>query len=733
MSGATSERFFTLKSARLAGLVAATAAALQLLAGAVPAEARFDDDPPEEEGGGSATPGGPPPFVMPQNGFDWKAPARQGRWVSAWAERGYVRTWPSETYDPEYVNPSSWDLYFQGCQTEADYRYDIDPDNNPKTENRYRWSWNGKTREFSTECYTSLDFPAQGIYSVELTVKRPDGTQSTWVHPVQVKDYVVVVLGDSSASGEGAPDKPAGQFEGPSANADWVDDRCHRSKYAGGAQAARILEEADPHTSVTFLSFACSGATLNTMLYAGSLPNDPYVITNYAERGTGITGPYVGIEPPVDQSGNYEPKLPGQTEQMYMALSDNGYRTPRKVDALIVAGGINDARFSSLAAVCLFNPFCYGTPVGGIPPVLLDLQFSSDVSRVGPGWNLLADQLEEFGIQADRKLALEYPPFFEDDDGSQCLLLFDDILGPLFGWTADEIAWADAYWAPELNNAVKAAAQANGFTYVSGIASGFDRHGMCADDRFINTAQDSAVKQGDSEGDSGFFAGLSSTGTAHPNADGYAVYADRIVDHFDQLIDNEAPVGVADKIWAGNLAFLPTWFNVLDNDYDPDPEDQLQVLIDTYPTHGKVELAKNGSGSYRADNGYVGTDSFRYEVTDGVFSRFVTVTIIVEPVVIEKAKVEIGSDSTIDGMLGDFTLTPPYLVEFDNPLALDRGEIRVVPNDDAIYFNAPPKPRRRNLRMPYTVYSLTTDRTSPDYGRSVRGILKLRMVRRLRL
>ena len=58
-------------------------------------------------------------------------------------------------------------------------------------------------------------------------------------------------------------------------------------------------------------------------------------------RGTGITGGFVGIEPPLDASGNFEDMLLSQTQQMWNAVGDD-----RKVDVLIAAGGINDVGFA---------------------------------------------------------------------------------------------------------------------------------------------------------------------------------------------------------------------------------------------------------------------------------------------------------------------------------------------------------------------------------------------------
>jgi hypothetical protein len=80
------------------------------------------------------------------------------------------------------------------------------------------------------------------------------------------------------------------------------DRRCHRSANAAPAQAARMLEMADPHSSVTFLSFACSGATINTHNYDDAAFYDPYqrppTYPLVKDRGTGILGPGCGQEPP---------------------------------------------------------------------------------------------------------------------------------------------------------------------------------------------------------------------------------------------------------------------------------------------------------------------------------------------------------------------------------------------------------------------------------------------------
>jgi len=61
----------------------------------------------------------------------------------------------------------------------------------------------------------------------------------------------------------------------------------------------------------------------------------------------------------------------------------------------------------------------------------------------------------------------------------------------------------------------------------------------------------------------------------------------------------------------------PLSSNVLTNDTDPDSDLLSVVLNGTAPEHGQVTLNADGSYTYTPDKGYVGEDSFTYEVTDG--------------------------------------------------------------------------------------------------------------------
>src|SRR5439155_7473002 len=116
-------------------------------------------------------------------------------------------------------------------------------------------------------CKFSQQFSTLGTYRVKLTVRDANGQSASITKKVVVKDWLIVSLGDSYASGEGNPDVPQ-KFDQRTlgttvlAGPIWVDRRCHRSGNSGPAFLGRVIEDADPHASVTFLSLACAGAEI---------------------------------------------------------------------------------------------------------------------------------------------------------------------------------------------------------------------------------------------------------------------------------------------------------------------------------------------------------------------------------------------------------------------------------------------------------------------------------------
>src|SRR5688572_10425188 len=201
---------------------------------AIPPEP-IDDEPDE-------------PAEVPEY-FTWSMRARFGNDADGDGVMDY-------TYDPAYVNATIFTVKFKGC-----------PAPGTGLGNDYAWEIDGTPLPL-TGCMFSYDL-TPGIHHVKFTATPAVGMGHVYEEDILVRDILIVSLGDSIASGEGNPDVPQ-KFDWSgfvSAGPRWADRRCHRSAHAGPAQAALAIERADPHTSVTFISLACSGATLSHMGY----------------------------------------------------------------------------------------------------------------------------------------------------------------------------------------------------------------------------------------------------------------------------------------------------------------------------------------------------------------------------------------------------------------------------------------------------------------------------------
>lgn len=78
-----------------------------------------------------------------------------------------------------------------------------------------------------------------------------------------------------------------------------------------------------------------------------------------------------------------------------------------------------------------------------------------------------------------------------------------------------------------------------------------------------------------------------------------------------------ATVPVANDDTASTVANTAAYVSVLDNDSDPDLE-PIQVTGSTDPEHGSVTCVAVGICIYDPDTGYTGSDTFTYQVSDGV-------------------------------------------------------------------------------------------------------------------
>lgn len=141
----------------------------------------------------------------------------------------------------------------------------------------------------------------------EVTVAVLDGPSAgTTTETIDVVHHLVVGLGDSFGSGESA-----------GAGYEWDDANCRRAGWSAQARAAVALEQQSPHSTVTFLHLACSGATVNK----------------------GVLGPYP--EPPGG-------KKVTKSQVRQAADLTAGY----VIDALLLSVGGNDIGFANVLKSC---------------------------------------------------------------------------------------------------------------------------------------------------------------------------------------------------------------------------------------------------------------------------------------------------------------------------------------------------------------------------------------------
>lgn len=294
--------------------------------------------------------------------------------------------------------------------------------------------------------------------------------------------FHVVALGDSYASGQGAPnDRWWLQFW----KSHWDDKRCNRSKWAPTSQAVERLN-AQGH-GIEYHSFTCSGAEITK----------------------GLIGPYDGQEPPLG-----DPPLAPQVDEL-AALAKN----PGDVDAVTISAGGNDALFGYIVAVCMLP-----TPKCEIIRSVVD-----DALDALPGhFKSLADEIEaKVKIDSDRILLVGYPDPTRRSDGTFCDR--EPVGDALAGIDRDEAEWAAEYVLPKLNRSLCNAAEDYGWTYVA-PAEEFETRGWCSDpikfqENWLNTALQSLAKQG------------THRGMMHPTRDGHTAVSERIEDRIETLLN----------------------------------------------------------------------------------------------------------------------------------------------------------------------------------------------------
>jgi hypothetical protein len=418
---------------------------------------------------------------------------------------------------PDQVDPDSWNVLLKvSDQRDAS---GADRIRRRRCSGNYRFSIDGGEpvrARGRDQCTFRVQVPELGDHTFKVVILDDGGAEIAGSDEVDatLRDLLVVSIGDSVASGEGNPVRPTLH-----AIRHYRDEQCHRSEVAGQAQAALALERADPHSSITFVHLACSGAKVDG----------------------GLLTPYAGIEP------DGRPELAPQVSEVARLAGD------REIDALLVTVGANDLGFGPIVRRCLERgPDCRRAALALGGP-LLEAIVATRLRELDDRYDRLAACVgsdDDVGTCEPRSLGLEegaglvedpsdvlVSEYFDptvDRDGSTCT--YPDKIGlrKIGEITRPEMEWARTNVVQPLNARVADAAERHGWTLVDGIAPGFSRHGVCAD------GQEWILRIGSS-----FAKQFDPTGSFHPNRPGH------------ECIGHRIQVALAERLEDAGLADVP--------------------------------------------------------------------------------------------------------------------------------------------------------------------------------
>jgi hypothetical protein len=413
-------------------------------------------------------------LAKPIASFTWNL---SPRYEDSW------KAWTGTIYEPNFVTPKTWRVNFDACASEGGGSRIVE----------YSWRIEGKTLFWfpvvftSTECKKSFNLPGQGAYQATLTIRTSDQQISSSTRTVIVKDWLIVSIGDSISSGEGNPDQP-GDYEGRLEHltafnvivhrpAVWKDQRCHRSALSGPAQAARQIEDNDPDTSVTFLSFACSGAEI-THVYSDT---------------------YDGEEPHGEKS-----PLPNQIDAVKTLVGG------RQIDALLITAGINDLHITDIVKACATNVQPNLAHPLDDPTCVTNSGIDARLAELPAKYDALAQAISN-NLNVAEVYIIDYPENVLDGGG--CDLLF--------GIGSDE-AQQLAIEGQQLNRYIRDAADKHHWNMVHGdkgetLTEAFQHdggHSYCASNTWFVGVLESFKKQGPK------------LGALHPNFKGHQAIKD---------------------------------------------------------------------------------------------------------------------------------------------------------------------------------------------------------------
>jgi hypothetical protein len=343
----------------------------------------------------------------------------------------------------------------------------------------------------------------------------------------------IALLGDSYASGEGAPNRPLLRtietLNGARDKGEgmWDDTLCHRSKYGGLQQGVKALIANTSTFELDYVNVTCSGAETDDGLINSQSIDDHGVPMDPGNRKAGGS-------------------KPGQIRQVLDWMDTKRYPV---LDALVMSIGGNDVGFDGIVTTCLAGIF--GDCANEVKPRVREA-----LAHLPARYDALHTALIS-NFQARRKaigkvFITEYPDPTNGADGKPCSSGLTrgtgnpfDCWGPLeAGISASDFSFLKAEVLSGLNNAVSAAARAHGWNFIGGIAEKSATHGLCnCKGGYFNTLGQSDYLQGDLYG------------SIHPNAAGYSnTYAPQVFKELQQYVLRRVTAQVSDEAQISQFA-----------------------------------------------------------------------------------------------------------------------------------------------------------------------------------
>ena len=355
--------------------------------------------------------------------------------------------------------------------------------------------------------------------------------------------YQMFTVGDSYAAGEGAPDVNGeyddngdiqGDFEdwderldGPVSTPGPKQDstRCHRSGGTSTSAVARLALQAEfPDINFNWVSVACSGASIVQTGSSGTpKPNKGGLLTGYdgvdslKKRGVSSDSLSPDVYPP-------------QIDQINTNLAARQAGLTRRVDALVMSIGGNDAGFAEIIVACLnIGPDIPGTMTFGDCNTneAVASFVASKLSTLNSRFNRLAASLLSDPVGGDPGLGHQPADVFltaVPNPLRPTATSFCDRQPP--GNYEENLKAAESEWVEDnvmepLNERFAQEADQHGWHLVDSHVSQFFGHAICSSDNWIQQNLQALRIQGELDETEGTLPIAVSGGIAHPNRDGY--------------------------------------------------------------------------------------------------------------------------------------------------------------------------------------------------------------------